>query len=807
MTPGPNVPSPFPSPVPARQASLTAAADYTMTPSDLGGEPGERPQFARIVAALLRFKWLILGLTVLGTAGATVATRFITPEYEVQASIWVGSDAGRTGPIQAPELLEGRSWLELMQAYVVRDPVVQALQLYVTPKNPADSVLFRNFALGERYLPGEYELTIDRAGGQWRLLTNRAEVDRGGLGDSIGRPQGLRWAPPPEALAPRRSVPFALVTPRDASRQIAQSLRATMADRGNFIYLTMTGRDPHRAAETLNALGAQFVQVAADLKQARLRETSTALHDQLTKQGEALREAERALESFRVQTITLPSEQATVAPGLQSTQPTVISNYFAERMKQDGIQQDIRATENLLARAREGQLAVDAFLTVGAVRAAPDLNRVLQEVTTMEADVRSMRERYTDAHPALRDLRARLDTLRLVTVPRYTELLLEQLRIQERELGRRIDDASRQLQEIPTRTATEARLRRDAEAAALLFQNLQNRYEESRLAELSAIPDVRVMDSAVAPTRPTRNTAPRLILLGFAGSVGLAIGLAMLLDRLDTRFRYPDQVTHDLRLGILGAVPAIRHQRGNGVMAPEDAAQIVEAFREIRLNLAHAFPDGPIAFTVSSPGPGDGKSLIALRLAASFAQAGYRTVLVDGDTRRGELHRSFQVERRPGLLDYLGGEIEIEDLVRRTGHTNLLVIPAGTRRQDAPELLGTARMQRLITQLQHEHEVVLVDSPPLGVGVDPFILATMTGNIVLVLRSGETDRAMAEAKLHTMESLPIRILGAVLNDVRTGLGPYRYYSYTYGYAAEDEGGTSARPPVPASRRGAADVRS
>ena len=79
-------------------------------------------------------------------------------------------------------------------------------------------------------------------------------------------------------------------------------------------------------------------------------------------------------------------------------------------------------------------------------------------------------------------------------------------------------------------------------------------------------------------------------------------------------------------------------------------------------------------------------------------------------------------------------------------------------------------------------------TPPLGAGIDPFVLGTVTGNMVLVLRSGETDRQMAEAKLHTIDRLPIRVRGAIMNDIRAGTGSYRYYSYLYGYSAEDEGG-------------------
>jgi succinoglycan biosynthesis transport protein ExoP len=91
-----------------------------------------------------------------------------------------------------------------------------------------------------------------------------------------------------------------------------------------------------------------------------------------------------------------------------------------------------------------------------------------------------------------------------------------------------------------------------------------------------------------------------------------------------------------------------------------------------------------------------------------------------------------------------------------------------------------------VARLKNAFEVVLIDSPPLGAGIDPFVLGTHSQNMLIVLRSGETDRQMAEVKLRILDRLPIRALGAVLNHVNAGSGVYKYYSYSYGYASENE---------------------
>ena len=287
--------------------------------------------------------------------------------------------------------------------------------------------------------------------------------------------------------------------------------------------------------------------------------------------------------------------------------------------------------------------------------------------------------------------------------------------------------------------------------------------------------------------------------MGVAGSIGFALFLAILLDRLDKRFRYPEQATHDLGLSILGAVPVIPSEN-RGLRSPTDTAQIVEAFRSIRLNLAHSFPpEGPIVVTITSPGPGDGKSLISANLAVSFADAGYDTLLIDGDTRRGEQYRTFGVERRPGLLDYLDQKLPTDRVIYQTQHPRLSLIPAGSRMQRGPELLGSTQMGELIDNVRRRFQVVLIDSPPLGAGVDPFVLGTASGAIAVILRAGETDRQLAHAKLQLLDRLPIRLIGAILNDVDVGFGAYRHYAYEYN--TQGDGANDEALPAPESPSG------
>jgi Mrp family chromosome partitioning ATPase len=136
------------------------------------------------------------------------------------------------------------------------------------------------------------------------------------------------------------------------------------------------------------------------------------------------------------------------------------------------------------------------------------------------------------------------------------------------------------------------------------------------------------------------------------------------------------------------------------------------------------------------------------------------------------------VDPRPGLLDYLAGQAGLDAVLRRSPHDRVALIPRGTPQPNGPALLMSPTLMTLLAELQQRFDAVIVDTPPLGAAVDPFVLGSATGNMLLVLRAGQTDRHLAEAKLKLVHRLPIRVLGTVLNAM-SGADGSRYYAYYY----------------------------
>ena len=564
---------------------------------------------------------------------------------------------------------------------------------------------------------------------------------------------------------------------------ILRRLSIRLAKGSNLVFMQLTGTAQQKPAETLNAWNAQFIRIATDLKTSRSSQSSKALAAQRAEAQQRLFDAEQAYTQFRVSTATLPSEALAIGAGAGGGQgDPALSNYTASKYQLEALARDRRQLETVAGTLRGDSIPVEALLNVGLVNsdpAATTLRTALGELLQTDAQVRTLRRTLQDITPPLRGILEQRHTLATQTIPTALNAFLAQLRTRERLVGGVVAEGGQQLRQIPERTSRLDGLARDRDAAARLFGTLNSRFTEAQLVEQSMTPDVRVFDTAVRPSEASQGTLSKLLTVGLAAGLALGLGLAVLLDRFDRRFRYPAQVTHGLGLQILGIVPEIDQ---SGRQAPERVVQIVEGFRSLRMNVRYACAPNPkVTLTVTSPGPGDGKSLVASNLALSFAEGGWRTVLVDGDLRRGRLNATFGVPAGPGLVGYLEGTSLLGEVLQPTAHENLTLIDTGVRHRRGPELLGTPRMQQLVAALAAEYDAVIVDSPPLGAGIDAYALGTATANIAVVLRRASTDLKMAEAKLQALDALPVQVLGAVLNEVDADAKMYQYFAYDPDY--------------------------
>jgi capsular exopolysaccharide synthesis family protein len=308
--------------------------------------------------------------------------------------------------------------------------------------------------------------------------------------------------------------------------------------------------------------------------------------------------------------------------------------------------------------------------------------------------------------------------------------------------------------------------------------------------------------------RPKKAKAPAYpnvtlnLLLGAGVGLIFGIGIAFLLEHLDTSVKSLEDVERYLQVPVLAVIPkdvGVLHKQSG--MSPD-----AEAYRILRTNIEfnRKTPEDN-SITVVSGGAGEGKSTTLVNLAYVCAQGGYTTLMIDADLRRPRLHSFFDINNSVGLTNYLTTDLALEDVILQTPVDNLYFLPSGILPADAAGILNSRRMSELLQDVKQRFDLVLVDSPPiLGVS-DAAVLASEVDLTMVVVQHRKLPRNMLLRVKQAVENVGGQVIGVVLNnvDVRSD-SQYQYYTSYYTYYApsslEETGTPQQMTAAPASSK-------
>lgn len=350
-----------------------------------------------------------------------------------------------------------------------------------------------------------------------------------------------------------------------------------------------------------------------------------------------------------------------------------------------------------------------------------------------------------------------------------------------------------------------------------LLSTITDGLEKMSISAALTRPNIRVARPPVLPLEPSE---PRLGLyipavIVFSLMVGLA--LSLLLEVADTRLRTPNEVVRQVGVPMLGSIPDITEDErlamdANLVLVSQTVPQslLAEDFRQSHTNLLFA-SDTPLkSILVTSPSPGDGKTTVAANLALTMARGGQRVLLIDANFRRPTLAHVFDLPDAVGLSNILVGLGTFEEAVRATKFENLDVLVCGPLPPSPAELLGSGAMRQLVQEQGRRYDQIIIDGAPILVVVDNYLLAEAVDGVLMVLRAGENTRGLAQRAVRQVRGLRARLLGAVLNRVRSTKGGYfresyqAYYDYSGAVPAPGLGAAAAKPRPASSSTAVAD---
>ncbi len=378
--------------------------------------------------------------------------------------------------------------------------------------------------------------------------------------------------------------------------------------------------------------------------------------------------------------------------------------------------------------------------------------------------------------------------------------LSEQLATLEKE----IKNAQAALEVARTSTAAGAeaeRVRLDSNLTVLRssYATLLQSYEAVRVADALATTNVIVVEPADVPLRPVRPNTLLNTLLAVVVGLMLAVGVAFLIEYLDDTLKTPDDIQQTLGLTTLGTILRLPSADRPAMLitSNQPKSSFSEAFRTLRTNIQFSSVDKPVqTILITSSSPSEGKTTLASNLAVVMAQTGRRTVLVDADLRRPNVHKIFNLPNQRGLTNalvqeapQLDGDLRVVPIEHpSTGSGQALrVLTSGPIPPNPSEILGSHRMSSLLEALKKEADFIVIDSPPTLAVTDASVLASKVDGVILVADSGSTRRGLALKAKEQLEQVGAHILGVALNKLsaRSG-GEYYYYYYNYYYYSDEQ---------------------
>lgn len=299
-----------------------------------------------------------------------------------------------------------------------------------------------------------------------------------------------------------------------------------------------------------------------------------------------------------------------------------------------------------------------------------------------------------------------------------------------------------------------------------------------------------VVTPATAPIAPSAPNTKLNLAVGGAAGLLLGMALALLRSALDTKVRGEADLRRITDVPLLGGI-AFDSDAAKKPLLTQTLSQSprAESFLQIRTNLqfSHVSHESK-AILVTSSLPGEGKSTTATNLAIAMAQSGQSVVLVDADLRRPSVSEYLGLDRNAGLTTALIGKADVNDLMQQWGQDDLYILTSGQIPPNPSELLGSERMRKLIFQLEHAFDAVIIDAPPLLPVTDATVLAQQVGGVVLVVGSSKVRTHDLQKSLQALEMVKADLLGAVLN-LLPARGPDAYAHNYYRYESVQGKGT------------------
>ena len=450
----------------------------------------------------------------------------------------------------------------------------------------------------------------------------------------------------------------------------------------------------------------------------------------------------------------------------------------------NGFYSQVKANKNIETLSIEGIEEQESVLA-----------ELMQKLQAAVVKKKELREDYTSLHPLVLKLSRKILQLKNA-IMHTTENLVKNLKTRKTLLSENIKKQRELLNTLPENERKYEQLERKFKMNEEINTYLMKRKSEAEMIKASTVSKNRMLDRALTPHSPLKPKRKVLVIIGLFLGFIVGILFAFLRIVLDTKIKNESDIAAIVEYPIVGVIPHFDDKKdgwkGKIKVFAAVKSVLAESFRHLRSNLHFIRKqEGPQVILLTSTIGEEGKTTVAVNLAAIMSLSKKRTIILNLDMRKPTLHEKFDLPNQKGLSELLNDRVRLKEVIQETRYPYLDILSSGSIPPNPSELIQTAKMYELINELKHHYEVIILDTPPIGIVTDVKELMHYVDINIYIVRADYSKKEFLEnlKKFNFIDKVPH--FSIILNDVKIKKGHYGYYN-GYGYYEEKKAETTSR---------------
>ncbi|MCH6201731.1 polysaccharide biosynthesis tyrosine autokinase [Aquiflexum sp. LQ15W] len=533
--------------------------------------------------------------------------------------------------------------------------------------------------------------------------------------------------------------------------------------------LSLNTSHPQKGADYLNALMEVYLEIELEEKNRLARNTVDFIDSQISGVSDTLSYYETNLQNFRSvnKTINLSEESSTYFQEITNLE---------KELSQEKFNKDY--FDNLreyLVRGNYEQILAPAGLGIQDLT----LNSLIADLVKQQSERNNLLNTQTEASPRVKEITRKIDDTKssLFEVIRN---LSSKSQFMISDLEARIGKIERQFTRLPSTEQNLLKIERGKNLNEAIYNYLQQRRAESAISMASNFASNKIVEYAIPNYSPITTRKTAIYLISIAMGFILPVLAILIILLFDNKIKDSKELEVDLQVPLIGKIPKSKNNITLSVLN-EPRSAVAESFRSIKTNIGFIVPyDKQLTIAVSSTISGEGKSFTAINLASIYSLNKKKTILVSCDMFKPNAMQGFDLASKIGLSNYLSHQVDsVFDIIQSTKHSNLDVIYAGVIPPNPSDLLASPRFAALVEQLKGIYDVIVLDTPPVGLISQSLEVTKHVDLITFVFRYNLSERSYIEDLNSLKMKNGIHHIYAILNDVPSRELTYKGMDYGY----------------------------